>query len=181
MPFEFLLTEIPEVILIKPKIFKDERGFFMETYKKAEFEQAGIHVDFVQDNQSRSMKGVLRGLHYQLPPSAQAKLVRCLSGRIFDAAVDIRKDSDTFGQWVSAELSAEAGEMLFIPEGFAHGFLTLSDTADVLYKVSAEYSALHERGIIWDDPEIGIEWPDLDVILSDRDKEHPGLEDGEVF
>lgn len=181
MPFDFIPQKIEQVILVKPEIYRDRRGFFMETFKTSEFRAAGIKAEFVQDNQSHSVKGVLRGLHYQLPPAAQAKLVRCLAGKIFDVAVDIRKKSTTFGQWVGAELSAETGEMLFIPEGFAHGFLTLSETADVLYKVSGNYSPQHERGIIWNDPHIGINWPERDVLLSEKDKVHPGLKDAEVF
>ena len=181
MPFEFIPTKIPDVLLIKPKIYKDSRGIFMETFKASEFADAGINAEFIQDNQSRSVKGVLRGLHYQLPPAAQAKLVRCLTGKIFDVAVDIRKNSATFGQWVGAALSAETGEMLYIPEGFAHGFLTLSETADVLYKVSGNYSPQHERGIIWNDVGIGIDWPETDVLLSEKDEMNPGLEDADVF
>lgn len=181
MPFDFFPTEIDDVILVKPVVYKDSRGFFMETFKTAEFAEAGITADFIQDNQSRSIKGVLRGLHYQLPPFAQAKLVRCLSGKIFDVAVDIRKNSDTFGRWVGAVLSSENGEMLFIPEGFAHGFYTLSDFADVLYKVSGKYSPNHERGIIWNDPDIGISWPEGDVLLSEKDERNPRLRDAEVF
>jgi len=181
MPFDFIPQKIEDVILVKPGIYRDSRGFFMETFKASEFSAAGITADFVQDNQSRSLKGVLRGLHYQLPPAAQAKLVRCLSGRIFDVAVDIRKNSATFGQWVGAELTAESGEMLFIPEGFAHGFLTLSETADVLYKASGNYSPQHERGVIWNDPDIGIAWPEGEVLLSEKDERHPGLKDADVF
>ena len=181
MPFEFIHTKIPDVILIKPKMYKDNRGFFMETFKASRFADAGINAEFIQDNQSRSVKGVLRGLHYQLPPAAQAKLVRCLTGKIFDVAVDIRKNSATFGQWVGAELSAETGEMLYIPEGFAHGFLTLSETADVMYKVSGNYSPQHERGIIWNDAQIGIDWPETDVLLSEKDEMNPGLKDADVF
>lgn len=181
MPFEFIPTEIADVILIKPKIYKDSRGFFMETFKASGFADAGINAEFIQDNQSRSVKGVLRGLHYQLPPAAQAKLVRCLTGKIFDVAVDIRKNSATYGQWVGAALSAETGEMLYIPQGFAHGFLTLSETANVLYKVSGNYSPQHERGIIWNDADIGIAWPEGDVLLSEKDEMNPGLKDADVF
>ena len=180
MPFEFIPAKIADVLLIKPKIYKDSRGFFMETFKSSEFVAAGISANFIQDNQSRSVKGVLRGLHYQLPPAAQAKLVRCLSGKIFDVAVDIRKNSATFGQWVGATLSSESGEMLYIPEGFAHGFLTLSDTADVLYKVSGKYAPELERGIIWNDADIGIDWPEDDVLLSEKDEKNPGLMDADV-
>ncbi len=179
MPFEFIKTEIPDVVLIKPKVFKDDRGFFLETYKKSDFEKAGIKAEFVQDNHSKSVKGVLRGLHFQKKPFAQGKLVRCIKGRIFDVAVDIRKGSPTYGKWVGYELSEENKHILWIPEGFAHGFLTLSDEAEVIYKVSGgEYSPEHDAGIIWNDPDIDIKWP-LDqvdeIILSEKDKKLPFL------
>ncbi len=179
MPFEFIKTEIPDVVLIKPKVFKDDRGFFLETYKKSDFEKAGIKAEFVQDNHSKSVKGVLRGLHFQKKPFAQGKLVRCIKGRIFDVAVDIRKGSPTYGKWVGYELSEENKHILWIPEGFAHGFLTLSDEAEIIYKVSGgEYSPEHDAGIIWNDPDIDIKWP-LDqvdeIILSEKDKKLPFL------
>ena len=182
MPFEFIKTEIPEVIIVKPKVFGDERGFFMETYKKSDFKKAGIDTDFVQDNHSKSVKGVLRGLHYQLEPKAQGKLVRCIRGKIFDVAVDIRKGSPTFGKWIGLELSEENKLMLWIPEGFAHGFLTLSEEAEIVYKVSgAEYSPEHDRGIRWNDPDIGIKWPlEGEPILSEKDRIAPLLKDAEV-
>ena len=148
MPFEFKQLSIPDVILIKPLVFRDDRGFFLEIYKRSEFEKAGIKARFVQDNFSRSQAGVLRGLHYQNPPYAQGKLVRCLSGSIFDVAVDIRKGSPYFGKWLAHELSEENSLMLYIPEGFAHGFLTLSESADVMYKTTSEYSSDDEGGII---------------------------------
>jgi len=181
VPFEFIKTEIPDVILIKPKVFQDERGFFLETYKKSDFEKAGIKAEFVQDNHSKSVKGVLRGLHFQKKPFAQGKLVRCIRGKIFDVAVDIRKGSPTFGKWVGYELSEENRYILWIPEGFAHGFLTLSDEAEVIYKVSGgEYSPEHDAGIIWNDPDIDIKWP-LDqvdeIILSEKDKKLPFLKE----
>ncbi|HCP10144.1 MAG TPA: dTDP-4-dehydrorhamnose 3,5-epimerase [Thermodesulfobacterium commune] len=181
MPFVFERLELPEVILIIPKIFKDERGYFIETYKKSDFEKEGINVEFIQDNHSYSIKGVLRGLHYQKKPKAQGKLVRCVLGKIFDVAVDIRKGSPTFGKWVGVELSGENGYMLWIPEGFAHGFLVLSDFAHVIYKVSgSEYSPEHDTGIIWNDEDIGIKWP-LEkvekVILSEKDSKLPRLKD----
>ena len=181
MPFEFIKTEIPDVILIKPKVFQDERGFFLETYKKSDFEKAGIKAQFVQYNHSKSVKGVLRGLHFQKKPFAQGKLVRCIRGKIFDVAVDIRKGSPTFGKWVGYELSEENRYILWIPEGFAHGFLTLSDEAEVIYKVSGgEYSPEHDAGIIWNDPDIDIKWP-LDhvdeIILSEKDKKLPFLKE----
>ncbi|AEF19881.1 MULTISPECIES: dTDP-4-dehydrorhamnose 3,5-epimerase [unclassified Hydrogenobaculum] len=180
MPFEFIKTDIKEVILIKPKVFEDERGFFLESYKKSEFEENGITDVFIQDNHSKSVKGVLRGLHYQKEPEAQGKLVRCIKGKIFDVAVDIRKNSPTYGKWVGYELSEENKLMLFIPKGFAHGFLTLSEEAEVIYKVSgAEYSKEHDKGIIWNDKTINIKWPlehIKEVILSDKDKNLPTLE-----
>ncbi|BAT71078.1 dTDP-4-dehydrorhamnose 3,5-epimerase [Thermosulfidibacter takaii ABI70S6] len=182
MPFEFIKTEIPEVIIVKPIVFNDDRGFFMEFYKESEFREAGIDECFVQDNHSKSVKGVLRGLHYQLSPKAQGKLVRCVRGSIFDVAVDIRKGSPTFGKYVAVELSEENKLMLWIPKGFAHGFLTLSETAEIIYKVSgAEYSLEHDRSIRWNDPEIGINWPiDDEPILSPKDKCAPLLKDAEI-
>jgi dTDP-4-dehydrorhamnose 3,5-epimerase len=183
MPFEFIKTEIPEVILIKPKVFGDQRGFFMETYKKSDFEKAGIETNFVQDNHSKSVKGVLRGLHYQKEPRAQGKLVRCLRGKIFDVAVDIRPNSPTFGKWVGFELSEENKHMLWIPKGFAHGFLTLEENTEIFYKVSgSEYSPEHDAGIIWNDEQIGINWPLNEIeklILSEKDKNLPNLK--EIF
>lgn len=152
--------EIPDVILFEPKVFGDERGFFYESFNQQTFNQlTGLNVQFVQDNHSKSQKGVLRGLHYQLPPKAQGKLVRVVQGEVFDVAVDIRKDSPTFGQWVSAILSAENKQQLWIPEGFAHGFLTLSETAEFLYKTTDYYAPEMERCIIWNDERIGIDWP----------------------
>ncbi len=181
MPFEFEPLEIPEVVLIKPKVFKDERGFFLEFYKRSDFEAFGIKAIFIQDNHSASVKGVLRGLHCQKKPKAQGKLVRCIKGTIFDVAVDIRKNSPTFGRWVGVILSEENKHMLWIPEGFAHGFLVLSDYAEVIYKVSgAEYSPQHDAGIRWNDPDIGIQWPLEDIkepILSEKDKNLPYLKD----
>jgi len=179
MPFEFERLEIPDVILVKPKVFKDSRGFFLETYKESDFVKAGITNKFVQDNHSMSVKGVLRGIHYQKKPAVQGKLVRCIKGAIFDVAVDIRKGSPTFGKWVVVILSEENHYMLWIPPGFAHGFLTLSDRAEVIYKVSdSEYSPEHDAGIIWNDPDIGIKWPLEEVgevILSEKDSKLPRL------
>ena len=178
MAFEFKRLAIPDVILVEPKVFNDERGFFLEGYKKSEFFANGIDVEFNQDNHSKSTKGVLRGLHYQLPPKAQAKLVRCIQGEIFDVAVDIRKNSSTYGKWVGEKLSAENKKMLFIPEGFAHGFVVLSETAELLYKASNEYSKEHDRGVLWNDPEISVAWGiDFEPILSDKDKHQPLLKD----
>ncbi len=184
MPFTFTRLSVPDVILVEPKIFKDGRGYFMETYKFSEFEKNGILNNFVQDNQSLSTKNVLRGLHYQLPPFAQAKLIRCLKGKIFDVAVDIRKSSPTFGKWVSAELSEENKKMLYIPEGFAHGFLTLSETAEIHYKITGEYAPDYERAIIWNDKDISINWPigdNQEVILSEKDLKSPALKNAEIF
>nr|WP_304187168.1 dTDP-4-dehydrorhamnose 3,5-epimerase [Hafnia alvei] len=164
-------TEIPDVLIFEPKVFGDERGFFFESFNQKVFEEAvGYPVHFVQDNHSKSSKGVLRGLHYQLAPFAQGKLVRCVAGEVFDVAVDIRKDSETFGKWVGVNLSAENKRQLWIPEGFAHGFLTLSDAAEFLYKTTNYYNPEMERGIIWNDPMLSIEWGEsLNVVLSNKD------------
>jgi dTDP-4-dehydrorhamnose 3,5-epimerase len=177
-------TAIAEVVLIEPKVFGDARGFFMESFNQQAFNAAiGTCYDFVQDNHSRSGRGVLRGLHYQLPPHAQGKLVRVTSGAVFDVAVDIRQGSTTFGKWVGVELTAENHKQLWIPPGFAHGFVVLSDTADFLYKTTAYYAPQSDRGILWNDPQIGIQWPDLgmDFLLSDKDRKQPLLKDAEVF
>jgi dTDP-4-dehydrorhamnose 3,5-epimerase len=173
MPFAFEKLSIPEIILIKPPIFSDERGFFVETYKYSEFAKAGITEYFLQDNHSRSAKSVLRGLHYQKDPRAQGKLVRCSKGIIFDVAVDIRKGSPTHGQWVGVELSEKNNHILYVPPGFAHGFLALSDPADVTYKCTVEYSPEHDTGLIWNDPGINIKWPRKNPIISERDTSHP--------
>lgn len=178
MPFEFERQKIEDVILVKPKVFGDNRGFFMESYKKSEFFENGITVEFNQDNHSKSTKGVLRGLHYQKAPYGQAKLVKCSKGRIYDVAVDIRPDSKTFGQYVKVELSEENKQMLFIPEGFAHGFVVLSEDAELLYKASGEYAPQADSGIRWNDPDIGIEWGiDFEPILSEKDKIQPFIKD----
>ena len=178
MPFEFKKLSIPDVILVIPKVFDDERGFFLESYKKTEFHKNGITVEFNQDNHSKSTKNVLRGLHYQAAPKAQAKLVRCIAGEIFDVAVDIRKNSPTYGKWVGEKLSAENKHMLFIPEGFAHGFRVLSDKAELIYKASNEYSKEHDRGILWNDPDINVNWgSDFEPVLSDKDKHQPKLKE----
>lgn len=175
MPFTFQRLEIPEVVLIEPKVFQDGRGFFMETYKFSDFAEFGITERFVQDNHSRSKKGVIRGLHYQNPPKAQGKLVRVVAGEIFDVAVDIRKGSPTYGKWVGERLSAENKRMLYIPPGFAHGFCVLSEEAEVVYKVTEEYAPELEAGIIWNDPEIRIAWPIANPIISDKDASFPFL------
>lgn len=153
-------TAIPDVLIIEPKVFGDERGFFYESFnEKAWREKAGIDAPFVQDNHSRSSRGVLRGLHYQLPPAAQGKLVRCVYGEVFDVAVDIRRNSATFGQWVGVHLSAENKRQVWIPKGFAHGFLVLSDIAEFLYKTTDYYAPQQERAIRWDDSQLKIDWP----------------------
>jgi len=175
MPFKFQPLEIPEVILVEARHFEDERGFFMETYKRSPFAAHGIAATFVQDNYSHSTRGVLRGLHYQAPPKAQGKLVIALRGQIFDVAVDIRPDSPTYGQWVAEGLSAQNHRMLYIPPGFAHGFCVLSDEADVSYKVTEEYAPELDRGIAWNDPDIGIRWPIASPILSPKDAQLPPL------
>lgn len=179
MPFEFEKLEIEGLVLIKPKCFGDNRGFFMESYKKSDFEKNGITCDFVQDNHSKSTKGVLRGLHYQVAPKAQAKLVRCTRGKIFDVAVDLREGSKTFAKWTKVELSEENKHILFIPQGFAHGFVVLSDEAELLYKTDNEYSAEHDRGILWCDKDINVDWGVENPILSEKDKVQKTLK--EVF
>jgi dTDP-4-dehydrorhamnose 3,5-epimerase len=166
MPYQVIPTAIPDVLILEPKVFGDPRGFFYESYSQQDFHKAtGLNVAFVQDNHSRSAKGVLRGLHYQLPPRAQGKLVRCVRGAVFDVAVDIRKSSPTFGQWVGIELSEDNHRQFWIPPGFAHGFVTLTDTADFLYKTTDYYAPAQDRGISWNDPAIGIEWPDVGMSL----------------
>ena len=181
MPFEFLRLKIPEVILVTPQIYFDDRGFFLESYKASEFKDNGIPDSFVQDNHSKSSRGVLRGLHYQLPPFAQGKLVRCIRGEIFDVAVDIRKKSPNFGKWIGVILNKENHQMLYIPPGFAHGFYTMQDDTEIMYKVTAEYSKDCDRGIVWSDSKINIEWPDEEVVLSSKDRKLPKLADAEVF
>jgi dTDP-4-dehydrorhamnose 3,5-epimerase len=176
-------TDLNEVLIIEPNVFGDPRGFFFESYNARHFNEAiGREVNFTQDNHSRSTRGVLRGLHYQLPPHAQAKLVRAVSGAIFDVAVDIRRSSATFGTWVGVLLSAENHRQLWIPEGFAHGFLTLSESADVLYKASAYYSPADEGAVAWNDPDLAIEWPlGADPILSPKDAAALRLSEVEPF
>jgi len=176
MIFKFKKLEIKDVILIEPQIFSDNRGFFLENFKESEFISNGICKKFVQDNLSHSVHGVLRGLHYQKNPKAQAKLVTVLKGKIFDVAVDLRKNSLTFGKWVGEILSDDDHKLIYIPEGFAHGFCVLSNSADVLYKVDNEYSPEHEKGIIWNDPTLNIQWPIKNPIISNKDDELPLLE-----
>lgn len=175
MPFEFRKLEIPDVVLVKPRVFGDERGWFMETYKRPDFEKAGIRGEFVQDNHSFSRYGVLRGLHFQRMPFAQAKLVRCIRGVIYDVAVDLRKDSPYLGRYVGVILSEHNKYMLYVPRGFAHGFLVLSEVAEVAYKVDNIYAPDHEGGLIWNDPDVGIEWPIDNPILSPKDQKWPTL------
>jgi dTDP-4-dehydrorhamnose 3,5-epimerase len=179
MPFEFVPLEIPGLVLVKPRIFDDGRGFFLELYKHSDFVRAGIGEHLVQDNYSRSAKGVLRGLHYQKNPMGQGKLVMCLKGGIFDVAVDLRKGSPHYGKWAGVELSGENKHLLYVPAGFAHGFQVVSDTAEVLYKCTEEYSPANDRGVIWSDPAIGIAWPLSDPLLSGKDKTHPVLKDAD--
>ena len=175
MPFIFKRLSIPEVILIEQRVFTDTRGFFLETYKHSDFVNFGIKGYFVQENHSKSVKGVLRGLHYQKNPRAQGKLVKCTEGRIYDVAADIRKGSPNFGKWVGMELSGETNLMIYMPPGFAHGFVVLSEAAEVIYKCTEEYSPEEERGIIWNDPQLGISWPVDEPILSRKDSDLPLL------
>jgi len=179
VPFTTIPLEIPDVLVIDPKVFGDSRGFFMETYNKKDFETIGLSQEFVQDNHSKSAKGVLRGLHYQKEPAAQGKLVRCIKGSIFDVAVDIRKGSPTYGKWVSAVLSEENKKMLWVPRGFAHGFVTLENDTEVIYKVDNLYSPEDDRGILWNDPAIAIDWPVVSPSLSDKDQNQPLLENAD--
>lgn len=179
MKLDVIPLSLPGVHLIRSARFADPRGIFAETYVRPDFVAAGFENDFIQDNQSVStLSGTVRGLHFQLPPFAQAKLVRVLRGRVFDVAVDLRRSSSTYGQHVSVELSADGGEQLFIPAGFAHGFCTLVDNTTVFYKVDATYSAAHDRGLNWADPALNIDWPVSirDAVLSDKDKAQPMLD-----
>jgi len=175
-------TAIPGLLVIEPRVFGDARGFFMETWNAHAFAAAGLDLTFVQDNHSRSQKGVLRGLHFQ-NPGAQGKLVRVTRGAVFDVAVDLRASSPTFGQWVGVELSAANHRMFWVPEGFAHGFLTLEDDTDFLYKCTAPYAPQSEHTLAWDDPAVGIEWPlgGLDPLISDKDRVGLALADVPVF
>ncbi len=183
MAIEIKQTDLPEVLLIKPKVFEDDRGFFFESFNRQDWLDAtGIDCNFVQDNHSRSTKGVLRGLHYQLPPTAQGKLVRVVSGEIYDVAVDIRKNSPNFGRWTAEVLSANNKLQMWVPEGFAHGFLVLSETAEVIYKTTDYYSPQDERCIAWNDDVISIAWPKIEGLsLSHKDAEAPRLNECELF
>jgi len=181
---DFIRTEIEDVVIIEPKVFADERGYFVETFRQDKLEAfLGFKVPFCQDNESKSSKGVLRGLHYQLPPFAQTKLVRVIKGRVLDVAVDIRKGSPTFGKYVAVELSEENKRQLFVPRGFAHAFVVLEDDTVFAYKVDSYYSPECDRGIAFDDPSIAIEWPFAkeELKLSAKDTKQPLLKDAEVF
>ena len=179
---KFTPTQIPEIILIEPKVFEDKRGFFFESYQEQKFREAGINVEFVQDNHSKSLQNTLRGLHYQIK-EAQGKLMRVISGEIFDVAVDIRKGSSTFGQWFGGYLSAENKKMLWVPPGFAHGFYVTSPEAEVVYKTTGYYAPKWERTIIWNDPTLNIEWPVKNKMptLSPKDEKGKSFWDAEVF
>jgi len=167
---EFIETSLKGAYVIKPKVFQDERGFFLEFYSEKVFKDNGIDTKFVQDNHSLSVKkGVLRGLHFQLPPNEQAKLIRVTKGKIFDAIVDLRKNSPTFGKWEGFQLSADNFQMLYVPKGFAHGFVTLEDNTEVIYKVDNFYAPESDSGLIWNDPDLAINWPVKDPILSEKD------------
>jgi dTDP-4-dehydrorhamnose 3,5-epimerase len=179
MPFTFTPLAIPDVTLVEARAFGDDRGFFLESFKRSDFAARGLPEAFVQANHSRSTRGVLRGLHYQLQPMAQGKLVCAVRGAVFDVAVDIRRGSPTYGRWVGALLSDENHRLLYVPPGFAHGFCVLSDEADVLYQVTAEYSPEHDRGILWNDPAIGVEWPLAEPRLSPKDARQPLLADAD--
>ena len=173
MPFKFKELEIPGLILIEPKIFSDNRGFFMETYKESEFRENGIKEEFIQDNFSNSSKGVVRGLHFQIDPKAQGKLIQVVHGKVWDVAVDLREDSPTYLEWVGLELNDTERKMFYIPPGFGHGFAALSDEVLFQYKCTNEYDMILERGIRWDDQDIGITWPVKNPLVSDRDNELP--------
>jgi dTDP-4-dehydrorhamnose 3,5-epimerase len=175
-----IATALPGVLILEPKVFGDARGFFLESYNRKTFAEAtGVDVEFVQDNHSRSAKGVLRGLHLQAAPHAQGKLVRVAAGRVFDVVADVRRASPTFSRWVGVELDAESQRQLWIPAGYAHGFLVLSESADFLYKTTDYYAPAHELSVRWDDPRLGIEWPDIGMpfALAARDRDAPLLDE----
>ena len=179
MPFEFERLDIPDVILVRAKLFSDDRGFFVETYKRDDFAANGIKETFVQDNHSRSTRGVLRGLHYQKAPRAQGKLIQVLKGEIYDVAVDIRRGSPTYAQWIGVHLSETRSELLYVPPDFAHGFCVLSEMADFTYKCTDFYAPETYRGISWDDPDLDISWPIKNPILSRRDQNLPPLKEAD--
>ena len=177
---EIIKTEIEGLLLINPKVFKDHRGFFLEFYSEKKFKELGVTTQFVQDNHSFStQKGVVRGLHFQLPPHAQAKLVRVIRGTVFDVAVDLRTESPTYGKWLGFELTAENFNMLYVPRGFAHGYCTLEDNTEFMYKCDNFYAPESDTGLRWNDPTIKINWPVKDPILSDKDKDTPFFKDFE--
>lgn len=178
---QLIATAHPEVLLLQPKVHGDHRGFFLETFRASVFKDAGLPDVFVQDNHSKSGKGILRGLHYQIR-QPQGKLVRCISGAIFDVAVDLRRSSPRFGQWVGVELSADNKHALWVPPGFAHGFLVLGDSAEITYKCTTYYAPEYDRSLLWNDPDIGIAWPQAgSVVLSDKDRTAPTLKQAELF
>jgi dTDP-4-dehydrorhamnose 3,5-epimerase len=179
MVFRFIPSEIPEVILIDPPVVADDRGFFMETYKASEFAAFGIIETFVQSNHSKSSKGILRGLHYQKNPKAQAKMVRAVTGEVYDVVLDLRRGGPSFGKWMAVILSAENKKMLYIPAGFAHGFCVTSDEAEILYMTTEEYAPYLEAGVSWNDPELAIKWPTNEPTLSPRDRAWPPLRDAD--
>jgi dTDP-4-dehydrorhamnose 3,5-epimerase len=181
VPFEFKPLEIDGLVLIEHRVFYDDRGFFMESFKDSDFRQNGINGPFVQDNHSLSKKGVIRGLHYQLNPRAQGKLVRVIKGKVWDVAVDIRKGSTTFKKWAAFELSDENNRMFFIPPGFAHGFATLTNDVHLVYKCTTEYDQKLDAGIRWDDPELAVEWPIANPLVSEKDRVLPFLKDAVVY
>lgn len=180
MPFKFEKMEIDGLILIEPRVYKDQRGYFLESYKKSEFHANGIPEDFVQDNHSLSKKNVIRGLHYQQMPKAQGKIVQVIHGAVWDVAVDIRKDSETFAKWISVELSVENNRMLYIPPGFAHGFAALTDNVHLVYKCTAEYDPALDTGIKWNDPDLKITWPVKNPLVSEKDTELPLLKQAKL-
>jgi len=179
MPFNFEKLSMSGLVMVEPVIFGDDRGFFMESFKTTDFTAFGINKRIVQINQSRSQRNVLRGLHYQIRPKGQSKLVRVVTGEIFDVAVDLRQGSPTYGKWEGLRLSADNRKMLYIPEGFAHGFCVLSESADVEYACGEEYSPMHDRGILWNDPELAIKWPVESPIISDKDRKNPPFKQAE--
>ena len=177
--FTFIETGIQGLVIVEPTVFGDDRGYFMETYNYNDFKEAGLDMVFVQDNQSKSKKGVLRGLHFQ-KKNPQGKLVRAISGEVYDVAVDLRRGSETYGQWRGVLLSAENKRQVYVPEGFAHGFLVMSDTAEFAYKCTRFYDPSDEGGLMYNDPDIGVEWPiaeDMDILLSDKDKKNPSFKE----
>ena len=179
--FQFTKTGIEGLVVVEPKVFGDNRGYFMETYNYNDFKAAGLDMVFVQDNQSKSKKGVLRGLHFQ-KKNPQGKLVRVVSGEVYDVAVDLRKGSDTYGKWYGVLLSAENKKQFYVPEGFAHGFVVMSETAEFVYKCTRFYDPSDEGGLMWNDPEIGIDWPvpeNAELLLSEKDQQHQPLKDFE--